>query len=796
MMRGVGPVTSGGVTEDPTAAAMMGGIGTRLSRFALNVFPPNRFSRGNGSGRPDPPAGPSGFPLQRRPPAPPAGPGLPAPPAAAGKPLRQGRLWWLGVAAIWGLATVGDRLWLRLDRRLPSWDQADYLNSAVDHGRALALLPGGGWQGLAHLLDLSPKIPPLASLVNGTVMALAGQAPDQASWSLALWFALLLVAMAAWARDLVGRRFALLATALLALVPALAESRVDYTLDLPLTACTTLALWLLGRWQSPLRRGGGRWSQALAASLALAAALLVKQSALLLLAGPCLWCAGLALRRPRRLPQLLVALAIVLLLLLPWLHHNWITTLGGTNRAVVEAAAAEGDPPVGSLASLLWYPRLWPQQLGVPLGLPAALAAGLGLWHNRRLLVAPPRVWLRGLPPLPLPRLPMLPPGWSWVLGCALSGWLATSLSPNKDARYIAPLLPLLTLLVASQWWQIGLTVRRWRGGAQGGSTLLAMGLLALGLGSAAVSVGLGQARQIQSQDPSPAPEAMAELRRRVGTAPVTLLVVPGSPDLNEQTLSTYGRLGGGQIEARRLGRQRREHPLVLRRSDWILLATGDQGTTRPISRELSHLIRRDGRFLRVAHWPWNQGREVELWRRRPEAAFRSEPFDAEFIALARGMATGPRGIKAVFDRIGAEHQADGHFLYQRRVRAWAEQRLATNPRDPDALWSLALIDTLRNRPTAALAWYRRLQQLDPLSPWPTAYQAVVLLADWQPGKAADLIATAPERVASQPVIRALASLSRGLSGHPLALESLRVTLPAAVASIQADLRPPSRTSP
>jgi hypothetical protein len=93
--------------------------------------------------------------------------------------------------------------------------------------------------------------------------------------------------------------------------------------------------------------------------------------------------------------------------------------------------------------------------------------------------------------------------------------------------------------------------------------------------------------------------------------------VVPGSPDLNEQTLTTYGRLGGGRIEARRLGRNRREHPVVLDRSDWLLLATGDQGTTHPASRELSERIRRDGRFERLAHWPWNSGREVELWRRR-----------------------------------------------------------------------------------------------------------------------------------------------------------------------------------
>ena len=80
-------------------------------------------------------------------------------------------LFWPLLALLWLLSTVLDRRWLALDQRLPSWDQADYLNSALDHGRALGLLPGGSWQGWPALLDHSPKIPPLASLVNGTVMA-------------------------------------------------------------------------------------------------------------------------------------------------------------------------------------------------------------------------------------------------------------------------------------------------------------------------------------------------------------------------------------------------------------------------------------------------------------------------------------------------------------------------------------------------------------------------------------------------------------------------------------------------
>ena len=102
---------------------------------------------------------------------------------------------WSALLLIWLLATGMDRLWWELQTGLPAWDQADYLNSALDHGRALGLMPGGSWQGWNALLDLSPKIPPLASLVNGTVMAVSGDSPAAAAWSLSLWHGLLLLGL-------------------------------------------------------------------------------------------------------------------------------------------------------------------------------------------------------------------------------------------------------------------------------------------------------------------------------------------------------------------------------------------------------------------------------------------------------------------------------------------------------------------------------------------------------------------------------------------------------------------------
>ena len=127
------------------------------------------------------------------------------------KPLIQINLrFWFLILSIWLISTVADRLWWNNYFGLPSWDQADYLNQAIDHGRALGFIQGGSWKDWGSLLDLSPKIPPLASIVNGSVIAIAGDSPHQAAWSLSLWNGILLISVSCWGLKLKGKELALL----------------------------------------------------------------------------------------------------------------------------------------------------------------------------------------------------------------------------------------------------------------------------------------------------------------------------------------------------------------------------------------------------------------------------------------------------------------------------------------------------------------------------------------------------------------------------------------------------------
>jgi len=668
------------------------------------------------------------------------------------------------VSLIWVLSTLVDRLWWTLQTGVPAWDQADYLNSAMDHGRALGLLPGGGWQGWPALLDLSPKIPPLASLVNGSVMALSGDAPEQAAWSLSLWHGLLLVVMAGWGRRLQGDGLALIACLLVALTPAFLDLRTDYVLEMALVASCSLAIWRLGVWCDP--KSGGRWGQAWGCTLAAIAAVLVKQSALLVLVPAGLWAAGIALRRGG--PWLRQALLLPLLtaaLIGPWLRHNWITSLGGTNRAVFESAAREGDPGVFSLASWLWYPRLLPEQLGMVL-LVVGLS-GLLLWCWQRRQPSTDHAW-----------------SWRWLLLNLVAAWVLTTLSPNKGDRYIAPLLPSLLLLLARGWWQWG----HWFEARRSSLVwpLFGAGLLAC--------VPAGWTHQLHRFEDRPRGPVKALVEAAGGAdpskPPATLIVVPSTSDLNQHNVSFYGRRHGGQTVGRQLGGSHQDRGPVLARTEWVVLAEGDQGSVRKAARRLDQAVRSSGVFEPVHQFERPKGGSYSLWRRRATHPIAGPSFAQRFPDLAAGLAAGPVGLDPVFAVVGQEHMLDGHFSYREPVRSEALAALAQNPQAVKPRWTLALLAVLDNRPAQASEQFEALQRLLPHNPWPAAYRSVVNLAGWNPWQAA---AAADGAGVSNPVLAALGDLSGVFSGAVWRIPAAITSVPAAVTAVEEALEPASK---
>ncbi len=684
--------------------------------------------------------------------------------------MKKSYKFWSLVGILWIGATLCDRLWWHHYSGIPSWDQADYLNSALDHGRALGLLPQGEWKGWNALLDLSPKIPPLASLVNGSVISFAGDEPKQAAWNLSIWNGILMASVAAWGIRLKGPTFALLGVTFIAIAPALLELRSDYVLEMPLTATITLAMWRLGCWWDPIK--GGRWIQAICAATICTAAVLVKQSALLVLVPAILWSTYSALRRNTQTRLQLVACYVIGILgIFPWLRHNWITSIGGTNRAVFESAAREGDPSILSLENWLWYPRLLNEQIGAILLIIGI--SGLILWFtNNRSIIRENRTYNFHKDDLS---------AWRWLIINLLTSWLLTTISPNKGDRYIAPILPSLILLLARGWIQWGLWMKQYR---QKYAIFMFPTAIMTGLLASLVNSWNSQLSLLKNTPKGPIREII-ELARNAKTndEKKTIIVVPSTPDLNQHNVSYFGRMNGGKIVGRQLGSSNNDVEPVLNQAELVILAEGSQGSIRKSALILDKAVRESKIFNRIGRFDRPNGDSYSLWSRKSDYP-KTTDFSRQFTNLATGLAEGPKGLKPIFAVVEKQHMLDGHFKYRIQVRQDNLEKLQNNPYDLNARWSLALLDILSNRLNDSSKHFEKLELILPNNSWPSTYRTLVTLASLNPWEASN-IARKVEKSNHNKLLTGLSDLSNVLGGSIWRIPAAKKSIPEAITMVE-----------
>ena len=224
------------------------------------------------------------------------------------------------------------------------------------------------------------------------------------------------------------------------------------------------------------------------------------------------------------------------------------------------------------------------------------------------------------------------------------------------------------------------------------------------------------------------------------------------------------------------------------KKSNWIILADGDQGSVSINSLALDKSIRESPFFIKVREFPRENEGSYSLWRRSSSSLSQHE-FHNRFIELANGMEQGPLGIKLIFDEIEIEHMLDGHFKYQSIVRDKALSKLISNPNDIESLWCLSLLEILSNRPTEADIYLRNLETLLPNNPWPSVYRTIVNFASWNPRKAS-LIAESAHKRNPNYLLKSFADISSPFRGNFMRLRSASVSVPNAIKSIDEALNP------
>ena len=353
------------------------------------------------------------------------------------------------------------------------------------------------------------------------------------------------------------------------------------------------------------------WLLSIATGIALGSALMTKQTALLFLLIPLLWTVGEALwkRACRRLLQWLLAIACSIPVFYPWYRTNWLLLLTSGKRATVDSALAEGDPSLLSLNAWIYYLKALPNLISLPLLLVGLLGL-LCFWRRSRVS----SLWAGDYSPKPKSYQQQFftatQRSLAWLLIFWIGGYLLSTLNPNKDPRYVAPFLPVLSIVLA---YGLTLLPRRWKY-FQWSVVGLAVVLMLANLFSRS-----GNSQAVRWKVPLPHRDVAAEIIRTDPYLQSTVGVLPSTPQINQHNINYYGLLQNFQVYGRQVG-TRQSHVYQDGRSlSWYLTKTGDQGAIRNPQAQtaLVQQIEQSEDFALQKSWPLPDNSSLNLYRRR-----------------------------------------------------------------------------------------------------------------------------------------------------------------------------------
>jgi len=512
---------------------------------------------------------------------------------------------------IWLMGAICDRFWYALDHSVPAWDQADYLNGVLNYAEALQTpqwLSGEWWRSFWLL---SNKIPPLNYILTAPLVNLFGTTEDVATLIMLLYSGILLVSVYGLGIALFDATTGLWAAGLCQLIPGLYYHRLEFILDYPLTTAVTFSFWLLTVYffsQDKL----SSWILGILWGISFGLAILMKQTALFFLFSPLLGILINFLRKRQwlRLLQLASSLMVGIAVAFPWYRTNWLLILTSGKRATIDSAIAEGDPALNTLDAWTYYAKVLPYLLSWHLLLIPLLGLLIYLVrkyfyqrsNTKNLIYSSKEAWM---------------PIGVFLLG----GYFLSSLNINKDARYILPLLPVLSLVLAvgllswrSRWQKYVLGII-----ASLGIILMLLNIFVLGGNTGnAISAIFNSRTQHHpyTGKPYPHPEVIAQISNTSPYLRTVLGVLPSTTKINQHNFSFYGKQSNAHISGRQVGVRESEILSDSRSLDWFITKTGDQGSIPESQPAMVELVEQGKGFKLQKSWSLPDDSLLKLYHR------------------------------------------------------------------------------------------------------------------------------------------------------------------------------------
>ena len=513
---------------------------------------------------------------------------------------------------IWVFGLIIDRLWFNLDKSVPAWDQADYLNGAMIYWNALKTADFFNLDWWRNFWLLSNKIPPFTYIITAPFLTIFGASADSATLVLSLFSAILLISVYSLGRLLFNANIALYACILCQLIAGLYFYRLEFLLDYPLASIVTFSFACLTFWKFNQQQKLAWWL-AILWGLSLGIGLMIKQPFLFFLFFPIIWLLleSIIKRKWSNLAQLILSFFVAALIFFPWYRTNWLLIFTSGKRATIDSAIAEGDPALNSIGAWTYYGEVLPYLLSWNLLIiPLICLIYLGI---RKFFKSSPAFTKNNHKfNIPLQQIII------WLTIFLIGGYLLSSLNINKDARYILPLLPVLSLVLTAAIFSIQGKIKNY---LRIGIIVLSMLLMLLNL------YPLGGKSLTQKLSPRVEhhpyfgekwhhQEVVTEIIKTSPYLRSTVGVLPSTPEINQHNFSFYGSIPNFQVYGRQVGVAEKNVNQDVKSMDWFLTKTGDQGSIPEAQKLTVNLVKNNGDFRLKNSWQLPDQSTLELYYR------------------------------------------------------------------------------------------------------------------------------------------------------------------------------------
>jgi 4-amino-4-deoxy-L-arabinose transferase-like glycosyltransferase len=511
----------------------------------------------------------------------------------------------LVLIAIISIAISIHIIWLAIDKSVPSWDDAAHLTNALNYQRVLSHISIFSSDWWRELWAQSPSYTaPFVYLATVPFLSIFGKSVSAGIAVNVIFIITIACTVYSLSKTVFTTQVSLWASGLCLMFPILLNIQMMYMLDDGIVAMTCLTFWTITRWKDA-ETNWKSWQWCFISGLSFGFLMLSKPTGFIFLLFPSIFLISSFINHRNWLRILQFAIAIIISWLIygGWFGQNWVTVV--TSAVGANAmGAAEGDPPGNTLAGWLYYPKLLPELISLPLLL---IPIGLGiLWvfknqiHN----------------PIKNPKL-------LWLIVYCFGGYFFCSLATNKDSRFILPIFPVLGIFMAYglnlfqttwarrlRWATIGIT-----------GLILAVNLFAIpgmdGL-SKLPYIGYGLIHKADSTSGFPQQEIIKSIAQNQPYLRSTIGMLASSRDLNGENLNLYGGFADFQVYARYfINRTTKEPKLIeqdLKYLNWYITKTGELGD---INRSIFPVVEKKPQIELYKTWKMPDTSSVNLYRRK-----------------------------------------------------------------------------------------------------------------------------------------------------------------------------------